>query len=215
MKPAGKHAHYTAGKSVLAGVFGTTLVLAAAACAIGGSGVVYSSDFTAGYSPRSLGAAMSRAPLLVETYGSPAPGQAGGQTAADVARASALALRQHGPTWLPRNYTDSAVDAANGPYRLRIAYDLPKAFNRQMMCSAEMGQAAVDAARRDGETPSGRTLASLCRGESMVAIAEGAPNVTEFDSPAFAEFVGRLGRSAMPRRNPVLDDDCIFRRCDD
>ncbi|MEQ9606762.1 MAG: hypothetical protein RLN99_03755, partial [Kiloniellaceae bacterium] len=137
-----------------------------------------------------------------------------GQAADNVARASVQALRQHGPSWLPRNYTDSAVDAANGPYRLRIAYGLPKAFNRQLMCGTEMGPAAIDAARRDGEAPTGRTLASLCRGETMIGIAEGAPTVSETDSDAFSEFVGRLGRSAMPRRNPVLDDDCIFRRCD-
>lgn len=187
------------------------LLLAGAACAGGGSGVIYSSDFTAGYAPRSLSAAMARAPLLVETYGSPAPGQAAGE----VARASALALRQHGAPWLPRNYTDSAADAGNGPYRLRIAYGLPKAFNRQSMCDAEMSTAAIESARRDGETPSGRTLASVCRGETMIAIAEGAPSATDIASAAFAEFVGRLGRSTMPRRNPVLDDDCVFRRCAD
>lgn len=195
----------------LAQMGAAALLLAVAACAGGGAGVIYSSDFTAGYDPRSLGAAMSRAPLLIETYGSPAPGQSAG----DVARASALALRRHGPSWLPRNYTDNATDAGNGPYHLRIAYGLPNAFNRQEMCGAEMSPAAIDAARRDGETPSGRTLASLCRGETMIGIAEGAPNVTEIDSAAFAEFVGRLGRSAMPRRNPVLDDDCLFRRCDE
>jgi len=216
MKPAENDAKSAAGKSAvgncaLAATVATTMLLTLAACTGGGSGVVYSSDFTAGYDPRSLSAAMSRAPLLVETYGSPAPGQA----AADVARTSAQALRQHGPSWLPRNYTNSAVDAANGPYHLRIAYGLPKAFNRQLMCGAEMGSAAIDAARRDGETPTGRTLASLCRGETMIGIAEGAPNVAETDSAAFAEFVGRLGRSAMPRRNPVMDDGCFFRRCDD
>ena len=215
MKPAENDAESAGGQSAmgncaLAATIATTILLTLAGCAGGGSGVVYSSDFTAGYDPRSLGAAMSRAPLLVETYGSPAPGQA----AEDVARASAQALRQHGPSWLPRNYTASAVDAANGSYRLRIAYSLPKAFNRQEMCGAEMSPAAIDAARRDGEAPTGRTLASLCRGETMIGIAEGAPNVSGTDSAAFAEFVGRLGRSAMPRRNPVLDDDCLFRFCD-
>jgi hypothetical protein len=209
MKPARNRPNAVPRRLAQAGA--AALLLAVAACAGGASGVVYSSDFTAGYDPRSLSAAMSRAPLLVETYGSPAPGQA----AEDVARASALALRRHGPSWLPRNYTDSAVDAANGPYRLRIAYGLPKAFNRQLMCSVEMESAAVEAARRDGEAPTGRTLASLCRGETMIGIAEGAPNVTGIDSAAFAEFVGRLGRSAMPRRNPVMDDGCFFRRCDD
>lgn len=208
MKPARNRPNAVPRRLAQAGAAVMLLILAA--CTGGGSGVVYSSDFTAGYDPRSLSAAMSRAPLLVETYGSPGADQ----TSGDVARASALALRQHGPSWLPRNYTDSAADAGNGPYRLRIAYALPKAFNRQLMCSAEMDQAAVDAARRDGETPSGRTLASLCRGGSMIGVAEGAPSVADIGSAAFAEFVGRLGRSAMPRRNPVLDDDCLFRFCD-
>ena len=34
----------------------------------------WTANFTAGYDPRSLSAAMSRAPLLVETFGRPAPG---------------------------------------------------------------------------------------------------------------------------------------------
>ncbi|MGD1880384.1 MAG: hypothetical protein ACFB13_23130 [Kiloniellaceae bacterium] len=186
------------------------LVAATAACAASSSGVVYSSDFTAGYDPRSLSAAMSRAPLLVETYGSPAPGQA----SEDVARASALALREHGPSWLPRNYTDSATDAGNGPYHLRIAYGLPKAFDRQLLCSAGISVQTAEAARRQGETGSTRSVASLCRGETVLGVAEGAPAATDIASEGFAAFVGRLGRETMPRRNPVLDDDCMFRCCD-
>jgi len=110
MKPAEKHAKSAGGKSALTAMVTTMLLLTLAACTGGGSGVVYSSDFTAGYDPRSLSAAMSRAPLLVETYGSPGADQASG----DVARASALALRQHGPSWLPRNYTDNTADAGPG-----------------------------------------------------------------------------------------------------
>lgn len=190
------------------------LVAALGACA-GGSGVVYSSNFTAGYDPHSLGAAMSRAPLLVETYGTPAPGEAGkGQADEAVARASALALREHGPAWLPRNYTDNFADAAGGPYRLRIAYDLPRSFNRQRLCEDGMSTAAVEARRADGEASTGRTLAALCRGETALGVSEGAPSVTDIAAPAFAEFVGRLGRETMPRRNPVLDDGCLFRFCD-
>src|SRR3546814_3260343 len=51
-------------------------LLTAAACSGTGSGVVYNSNFTAGYVPGSLRAAMSRAPLLVETYGTPGHAQA-------------------------------------------------------------------------------------------------------------------------------------------
>src|SRR3546814_13311633 len=74
-------------------------LLTAAACSGTGSGVVYNSNFTAGYVPGSRRAAMSRAPLLVETYGTPGHAQA----QEGVSRATALALRQHGSPWLPRN----------------------------------------------------------------------------------------------------------------
>src|SRR3546814_20852596 len=86
---------------------------------------------------------MSRAPLLVETYGTPGDAQA----QEGVSRAPALALRQHGSPWLPRNYTDPPVDAGDGPYRLRVAYGLPKSFDRQRHCTAAMAGPALEAAR--------------------------------------------------------------------
>src|SRR3546814_14938227 len=52
------------------------LLAGVAACTGGRSGTVYNSSFTVGYDPRSLSAAMSRAPLLVETVGTPHEGQA-------------------------------------------------------------------------------------------------------------------------------------------
>src|SRR3546814_12648422 len=52
------------------------LLLTAAACSGTGSGVVYNSNFPAGYVPGSLRAALSRAPLLVDTYRPPADPQA-------------------------------------------------------------------------------------------------------------------------------------------
>src|SRR3546814_2622918 len=137
------------------------LLLTAAACSGPGSGVVYNSNYTAGYDPGSLRAAMSRAPLLVETYGTPGDAQA----QETVSRATALALRQHGSPWLPRNYTDSPVDAGEGPYRLRVAYGMPKSFDRQRVCTAAMDSAALEAARRETDAGSTRTVASLCRGE--------------------------------------------------
>lgn len=192
-------------------IFAAALLLAVAACAGGGSGVVYNSNFTAGYDPRSLSAAVSRAPLLVETFGTPVPGAA----PESVSRATALALRQYGPSWLPRNYTDSAVDAGNGPYRLRIAYAMPRAFDRQRVCEATMDAAALESARGESQAESTRTVASLCRGETTLGIAEGSPGAdADIASERFTRFVGLLGREAMPRRNPVLDDDCVFRVCD-
>lgn len=191
--------------------FALALLLGAAACAGGNSGVVYNSNFTAGYDPRSLSAAMSRAPLLVETFGTPAPGAA----QESVSRATALALRQHGPSWLPRNYTDSAVDAGNGPYRLRVAYAVPRAFDRQRVCETTMNASALESARSESEAAGTRTVASLCRGETTLGIAEGSPgSEVGLDSERFTRFVGQLGREVMPRRNPVMDDDCIFRFCD-
>lgn len=187
------------------------LLLGLAACAGGRSGVVYNSNFTAGYDPRSVSAAMSRAPLLVETFGTPAAGA----EQQSVSRATALALRQYGPAWLPRNYTDSAVDAGNGPYRLRVAYGLPRAFDRQRVCEATMDAAALESARGEDEAASTRTVASLCRGETTLGIAEGSPGAeADIAGEPFARFVGLLGREVMPRRNPVMDDDCIFRFCD-
>jgi len=153
---------------------------------------------------------MSRAPLLVETYGIPAPGVA----QESVSRSSATALRQYGPSWLPRNYTASADDAGRGAYKLRIAYAMPKAFDRQRLCTTDMSVAQMDAARGQNETGSTRTVASLCRGETALGVAEGSPGANpDIAGDSFARFVGALGRAVMPRRNPVLDDDCIFRFC--
>lgn len=186
------------------------LVAAAAACASGG-GVVYNTNFTAGYDPFSLGAAMSRAPLLVETFGSPAPGLA----QESVSRSTALVLRQYGPPWLPRNYTDSREDAGTAPYRLRIAYGLPKAFNRQELCADTMSTESIEAVRGSGDSGSSRTLASLCRGDRALGVASGSPRgAAEVGGEDFARFVGLMGREVMPRVNPVMDDDCRFRSCD-
>jgi hypothetical protein len=173
--------------------------------------VVYNSNFTAGYDPRSLGAAMSRAPLLVETFGSPAANLA----QESVSRSTVLALRQYGSPWLPRNYTDSATDAGTAPYRLRIAFGLPKAFNSQQLCEGSMSTQAIEAVRGATDSGSSRTLAGLCRGDRALGVAEGSPGASpDIAGERFARFVGLLGREVMPRTNPVLDDDCIFRVCD-
>lgn len=192
-------------------VAAAVLLIAVAACAGGRSGTVYYSNFTAGYVPQSLYAAMSQAPLLVETFGQPAPNLA----QESVGRATALALRQYGSPWMPRNYTDSAVDAADGPYRLRVAYAMPKSFDSQRICGAAMDAAALEAGRRESDAGSTRTVASLCRGETTIGIAEGSPGASpDITGETFARFVGQLGREVMPRRNPVYDDDCVFRFCD-
>lgn len=186
------------------------LPLAVAACAGDDSGVVYNSYSNIAYVPRSLSAAMSRAPLLVETYGTPA----GGADQQSVSRATALALRQYGPPWLPRNYTDSAADAGTGPYRLRIAYGLPRAFDRQHICAATMDATAIEAARAAGEPTSSRTVAILCRGEKSLSVAEGSPgDAAEIGGERFSRFLGLIGREVMPRRNPEMDD-CVFRFCE-
>lgn len=187
------------------------LLLAGTACAAGGSGVVYNSNFTAGYDPHSLSAAMSRAPLLVETFGSPGADLA----RENVGRSTALALRTYGPPWLPRNYTDAAADAGTAPYRLRVAYGLPKSFNRQMLCEDGMSTDAIESVRGTSGDTSTRTLAALCRTGNAIGVAEGSPGAGPgVSGERFARFVGLLGREVMPRNNPVLDDDCLFRNCD-
>jgi hypothetical protein len=208
-KPLIAAARQPAGGRLLRGV-GLAALLALAACAGAGGGVVYSSDFTAGYAPDSLRAMMSRTPLLVETYGSPAPNL----DRADITRASVLALRASGPTWFPRNYTGAPGDAPQAAYILRIAYGLPKAFNRQRICAPEMRSESLQSGGA-GQEPATRTLAAVCRGTTAIAVAEGSPGVNpDIGGQRFAAFVGLLGRQVMPRRNPVTQDDCIFRRCD-
>lgn len=187
------------------------LLTALAACALGRSGAVYSSQFTAGYDPFSLRAAMSRAPLPVEVYGGPAPNVAQDS----VSRATVLALRQYGPYWLPGNYMEFAADSDKTPYHLRIAFGLPKSFKRQLLCSEAMGTEAIEAVRGTDDAGSTRTLAGLCRGTRAIAISEGSPGAeVGIADDKFNRFVGLLGRKTMPWRNPVLDDDCRFRSCD-
>ena len=198
-------------KAAVGAAAALVLLVTLSACATGGSGVVYNSNFTAGYDPRSLGAAMSRAPLLVETFGSPAANLA----QESVSRTTALGLRQYGSPWLPRNYTDSAADAGTAPYRLRIAFSLPKLFNRQQLCKSSMSTQAIEAVRGSGDSDSTRTLAGLCRGDRAIAVAEGSPGgAANTGGDGFARFIGFLGREVMPRTNPVLDNDCLFRVCD-
>jgi hypothetical protein len=198
-------------KAAVGAAAALVLLVTLSACATGGSGVVYNSNFTAGYDPRSLGAAMSRAPLLVETFGSPAANLA----QESVSRTTALGLRQYGSPWLPRNYTDSAADAGTAPYRLRIAFGLPKAFNRQHLCGDGMSTQAIEAVRGSADSGSSRTLAALCRGDRALGVAEGSPGANpDIAGERFARFVGLLGREVLPRTNPVLDDDCVFRACD-
>ncbi len=191
-------------------VVGLAALLGLAACAGSRGGVVYNTNFTAGYVPTSLAAAASRAPLLVETYGSPAPDLA----REDITQATVRALRKSGPTWMPRNYTGNPEDAPRPPYLLRVVYGKPKAFNRQQLCAAEMTAEVLEAARSSADEGSTRTLASLCRAGNAVAVAEGSPGINpDINGERFSNFVGLLGRQLMPRRNPVTQDDCIFRKC--
>ncbi len=187
-----------------AGLFG----LVACTSTSPGGGTVYFTNFTAGYVPASVAAS---GPLLVETYGGPAPNLA--QEA--VTAATVQGLRRHGPPWMPRHYTGNPGDAENPAYVLRVAYGVPRAFNGQTLCTAEMSAAAVDAARGPGDKEATRTIAGVCRGTRAVAYAEGSPGVNpDIGGERFSKFVGLLGRKLMPRRNPVTQDDCIWRRCD-
>ncbi len=173
-----------------------------------GGGTVYFTNFTAGYVPSSVAAS---GPLLVETYGGPAPNLA--QEA--VTAASVQGLRRHGPPWMPRHYTGNPGDVENPAYVLRVAYGVPKAFNGQTLCTAEMSAAGLDAARGAGDKSATRTIAGLCRGTRAVAYGEGSPGINpDIGGERFSEFVGLLGRKILPRRNPVTQDDCIFRLCD-
>lgn len=186
------------------------MVLGLAGCAATGpgGGVVYFTNFTAGYVPASIAADM---PLLVETFGSPAPNQ----TQQAVTAATVEGLRRHGPPWMPRGYAGDPADVEQRNYVIRIAYGVPKGFNGQALCTGEMGREALEAARGSGDSGASRTIAGVCRGTRAVAYGEGSPGTNaDIGSGSFAEFVGLLGRRLMPRRNPVTQDDCIFRLCD-
>jgi len=182
--------------------------LALGACSGTKGGVVYNTTFTAGYSPISVAAAM---PQLVETYGSPTAGA----SQVEVTRASVAGLRQHGPAWLPRNYTGNPEDAPRPAYLLRIFFSVPKAFNRQDLCDPEMSLERLDGVRTSADEGTSRVVAGLCRGKSAVAQAEGSPGLDpDLQGERFAAFIGLLGRQLLPRQNPVTRDDCLFRRCD-
>lgn len=173
-------------------------------CAAGSKGVVYNKNFTAGYSPSSLAAL--RQPLLVETFGLPGAGQ----TQQAVTEATVNGLRAHGPRWAQLGYSGNPVDAPNPPYRLRFAYGAPVTFARADLCGEGLQTSDVG-----GDGSSGRTVAALCRGTRFVAIAEGSPGLdADIASADFSTFVGLVGRQVLPRRNPVIDDDCLFRVCD-
>lgn len=197
------------GRRARLGLAAVTL-LGLAGCAAGGSGggVVYFSNFTAGYVPSSLAA---NAPLLVETFGAPAPDLA--QEA--VTAATVDGLRRYGPLWMPRNFSGNPADVAGRNYVVRVAYGVPKTFKGREICGEAMSAAALEGARGAAEADASRTVAGVCRGTRAVAYAEGSPGSNaDITGTRFAEFVGLLGRKLMPRQNPVTKDDCIWRRCD-
>ena len=173
------------------------------ACA-GSKSVVYNKNFTAGYSPSGL--AGLRTPLLVETFGTPAAGVS--QEA--VTASTVKGLRNSGPRWTQIGYSANPADAPNPPYRLRFAYGAPNAFLRRDLCTEDL---VADDIGSDAENR--RTVVALCRGERYVSIAEGSPGANaDIESEAFGEFVGTIGRLVMPRNNPVIENECLFRVCD-
>ena len=189
------------GSLLLAGAF--VALTGLSACA-GNTGVVYNKNFTAGYSPSGLAAL--RTPLLVETFGSPAAG-----VSQEAVTASTVdGLRNSGPRWTQIGYSGDPSDAPNPPYRLRFAYGAPNTFLRSDLCTEDLvaGDIGSDAENR-------RTVVALCRGERYVSIAEGSAGANaDIGSRAFGEFVGTIGRQVMPRNNPVIENECLFRICD-
>src|SRR3546814_17135749 len=89
------------------------LLAGVAACTGGRSGTVYNSSFPVGYDPRSLSAAMSRAPLLVETVGTPPAGPA----EEDGSRPTVQALRPRAPARAPGPLPAPPVTARHAPHR--------------------------------------------------------------------------------------------------
>lgn len=182
--------------------------LAVLGACTGTDNVVYYTNFTAGYVPSSVAASQ---PVLVETYGSPTQGV----NAEAVNAATVQGLRTFGPPWMPRNYTGNAAEAQGAAYHLRIAYAASNRFKLDQICKAPPDYAEAGAAGGSGDDPSTRTLAGLCRGETVIAMGEGSPGSgPDISGERFQRFVGLLGRKVMPRHNPVTQDDCLFRNCD-
>src|SRR3546814_18460149 len=88
---------------------------------------------------------------------------------------------------------------------------MPLAFDRQRVCKTGTDTAAMEAERRESDAGSTRTVASLCRGERTLGIAEGSPgSEAQLGDDDFARFLGHLSREAMPSSKPVMDHDCVL-----
>ncbi len=186
------------------GAFAAVVVLAAVTACASDKGVVYNKNFTAGYSPESLSA--QRSPILVETFAAPAAGL----SQESVTAATVKGLRDRGPRWTKLHYTGNPADSQDAPYRLRFAYGASKAFARTELCGENLQTSDIG---NDGTSV--RTVAALCRGDRYLSIAEGSPgHEADIDSPEFTAFVGLLSRQMLPRNNPVVVNECLFRRCD-
>src|SRR3546814_12826876 len=100
------------------------------------------------------------------------------------------------------------------PTRTDTLFPSTTRFRSQRVCKTGTDTAAMEAERRESDAGSTRTVASLCRGERTRGIAEGSPgSEAQLGDDDFARFIGHLSREAMPRRNPVMDDDCVLRTC--
>src|SRR3546814_3510085 len=85
---------------------------------------------------------------------------------------------------------------------------MPLAFDRQRVCKTGTDTAAMEAERRESDAGSTRTVASLCRGERTLGIAEGSHgSEAQLGDDDFARFIGHLSREAMPWRNPVRSEE--------
>lgn len=190
------------GFAVLCAIAAVALT-AVAGCA-GNRGLVYNKNFTAAYSPLDLSG--QRSPVHVETFGTPAAGRAQGAVTA----ATVQGLRDRGPRWANLGYSGEPRDTARRAYFLRVAYGADKAFPRNRLCRSDLEN---DEIGNDGTNL--RAIMALCLGERFVSIAEGSPGAdADLESPDFSSFVGLMARQIMPRNNPVLINECIFRRCD-
>lgn len=191
--------------SVSRGYLGAAVIaLTALAGCANSQGVVYNRNFTPAYSPPSL--AGLKEPILVETFGSPDAGQ----PQAGVTAATVRGLEERGPRWARLSYTGNPEDSPNPPYRLRFAYGAAPVFSRDALCLADLQTSDLG---NDGT--SARAVVALCRNGRWISIGEGTPGIeADISSDEFTNFVGLIGRRVLPRTNPVVTNECIFRRCD-
>ncbi len=185
-----------------------SLFIIAATLAVGACGApsVYNAEHMSAYTHGEVLRAANDRSFRIEAIGGIGSGT---RIEADRLEATlAQALERHGPHWFRPNYTTAATGEADPHYRLRWLFNVPAGFPNSSACRDDVGTAAAGWREQTGVV-----VAAFCREERFLSLARGSFGAAEdIDSPAFARWVGMMGRSVLPLRNPDRDDDRDCRR---